>query len=72
MDASDVMDDLLGKTRQGVQFYERLEGNMRSLHERCLSVCKTQAEEREQVKARLKPKGKARMNEMSATVKPCK
>ena len=57
IDSCDVLDDLLSKTRQGVAFYEQLEGNMRRVQERCRAVCGAQAEEREQIKARLKPKG---------------
>ena len=59
IDSCDVLDDLLSKTRQGVAFYEQLEGNMRRVQERCRAVCGAQAEEREQIKARLKPKGQS-------------
>lgn len=60
IDSCNLLDDLLRKTRQGVEFYTKLEANIERVLQRAVSVCKTQAEEREQITARLKPKGRRR------------
>jgi tyrosine-protein phosphatase non-receptor type 23 len=52
-----VYDDLLAKSSKGIEFYHKLETNVNRLLERTQRVCRTQAEERQQVMARLKPKG---------------
>lgn len=53
----DVYEDLLAKTQKGIDFYKKLESSVKSLLDRTLRVCKVQNEERQQITARLKPKG---------------
>ena len=54
----DVYEDLLAKSQKGLDFYKKLESNVNRLLERCRGICKQQAEERQQIIDRLKPKGK--------------
>lgn len=54
----DVYEDLLAKSQKGLDFYKKLESNINRLLERCRGICKQQAEERQQIIDRLKPKGK--------------
>ncbi|CAC5365468.1 PTPN23 [Mytilus coruscus] len=52
----DVYEDLLAKSQKGLDFYKKLESNINRLLERCRGICKQQAEERQQIIDRLKPK----------------
>ena len=54
----DVYEDLLAKSKKGVEFYNKLETNVARLLTRTRGVCKVQQEERDMAMARLKPKGK--------------
>ena len=54
----DVYEDLMAKSQKGLEFYKKLETNVRRLLARCMGVCKVQQEEREQITNRYKPKGK--------------
>jgi tyrosine-protein phosphatase non-receptor type 23 len=58
----DVYEDLLAKSQKGLDFYKKLESNINRLLERCRGICKQQAEERQQITDRLKPKGKSIYN----------
>ena len=55
----DVYEDLLAKSQKGLDFYKKLESNVNRLLERCRGICKQQAEERQQIIDRRKPKGKS-------------
>ena len=57
MQSCDVYEDLLAKSNKGVEFYRKLELNVTRLLERTQRVCKMQEEERQQIMARLQPKG---------------
>ncbi|XP_061164355.1 tyrosine-protein phosphatase non-receptor type 23-like [Saccostrea echinata] len=52
----DVYEDLLAKSQKGQEFYRKLESNVSKLLTRCRGLCKIQAEEREQIINRHKPK----------------
>jgi len=54
----DVYEDLLAKTKKGVEFYNKLDSNVSRLLTRVQSVVKIEQEEREKVKERFAPKGK--------------
>ena len=53
----DVYEELLAKTQKGIDFYKKVEENVKRLLERTGRVCKVQNEERQQILERLKPKG---------------
>lgn len=57
MNSFDVYEDLLAKSQKGQEFYRKLESNVSKLLTRCQGLCKIQAEEREQIMNRHKPKG---------------
>lgn len=56
MNSFDVYEDLLAKSQKGQEFYRKLESNVSKLLTRCQGLCKIQAEEREQILNRHKPK----------------
>ncbi|XP_064646276.1 tyrosine-protein phosphatase non-receptor type 23-like [Lineus longissimus] len=53
----DVYEDLLAKSKKGIEFYDKLESNVTKLYQRLKGVCKVRDEERDQVMERLRPKG---------------
>ncbi|CAH1788596.1 unnamed protein product, partial [Owenia fusiformis] len=53
----DVYEDLLQKSKKGIEFYEKLGKNVSRLLLRIKGVCKAQNEEREMIIERHKPKG---------------
>ena len=57
MNSFDVYEDLLAKSQKGQEFYRKLENNVSKLQTRCQALCRIQAEEREQIINRHKPKG---------------
>jgi hypothetical protein len=53
----DVYEDLLAKSKKGIEFYEKLANNVNKLYQRLKGVSKVQDEERDQVLERIRPKG---------------
>ncbi|GLV42515.1 myopic [Carabus blaptoides fortunei] len=48
----DAYDDLLAKANKGIEFYQKLEGNVTKLQQRVKSACRVNEEEREQMLAK--------------------